>query len=41
MGFIDWFMGNAAVWLLIFLIIVDIVILAAILWLMYQEWRER
>lgn len=41
MTFIDWFCGYSLVWIFLGLIVVDLAIMAGILWLLYQEWRWR
>lgn len=41
MDFIDMFMGNALVWVLIFCVIADAIIFALLVWMIYQDWRWR
>lgn len=41
MRFIDWFMGNCAGFFLVGLCVIDTLILIAIVWLFYQDWRMR
>lgn len=41
MGFIDWFMGNALVWVLYACVVADAIIFGLLVWMMYQDWRKR